>query len=333
MCIRDRVWGDLRADWKAAVRSRLAVAWQFIPVGLLVLATIPGGGGQSFYYGPLLQKIKALWSPALTYLKPIDLGVFVFVLAVLIVGLATRKLVLARAMRVPLAILVLLAALMPFEMEGAWGHIWYADLRLPIVIALLLVAGLRPRNVAPKVTAAVICAGLVLFAGRIYDVSGEWRRVDRDYTEFRTALSVIEPGAALLPVQKQNVPLPEGETRFDQAYWHMPVMVVVDRSAFVPTLFTDPAKQPVRAAPARAAMDTEFGAPIELALLVDSAHGGDTVAGGVGMKPFWQDWPQRYDYVLITHFGATGNPMPDLLAPVHEGSFFDIYRVVTPKGS
>ena len=328
-----RAWADLRADWKAALHNRLAIAWQFIPVGLLVLATMPGGAERSFYYGPLLQKIKALWSPTLTYLKPIDLGVFLFVLAVLVAGLATRKLVLARAMRLPVILFILLAAAMPFQMEGAWGHIWYADLRLPIVIALLLVAGLRPRNVGPKATMVVVSAALVLFAGRIYDISGEWRRVDRDFAEFRTALSVIEPGGALLPVQKQNVPLAEGETRFDHAYWHMPVMAVVDRSAFVPTLFTDPAKQPVRTAPARAAMDTEFGAPIELALLVDSAHGGDAVVGGVGMKPFWQDWPERYDYVLITHFGAKGNPLPDLLAPVHEGSFFDLYRVVAPGGS
>ncbi|MEN8196635.1 MAG: hypothetical protein ABFS30_08975 [Pseudomonadota bacterium] len=328
-----RAWPDLRADWKVAGRSRLAIAWQFIPAAILVLATMPGGAERSFYYGPILQKIKALWSPTLTYLKPIDLGIFLFVLAVLIAGLATRKLVLARAMRLPLAMLILLAAVMPFQMEGAWGHIWYADLRLPIVIALLLVAGLRPHNVGPKAMVVVISAALMLFAGRIYDISGEWRRADRDFAEFRSALSVIEPGAALLPVQKQNVPLTDGETRFDHAYWHMPVMAVVDRSAFVPTLFTDPAKQPVRAVEARAAMDAEFGAPIELALLVDSAHGGGAVVGGVGMKPFWVDWPVRYDYVLITHFGVKGNPLPDLLAPVHEGSFFDIYRVATPDES
>lgn len=322
-----RVWPDLRADWKAALRSRLAVAWQFIPAAILVLATMPGGAGRSFYYGPLLQKIKALWSPTLTYLKPTDLGVIFFVLVVLIAGLATRKLVLARALRLPLAMLVLLAVVMPFQMEGAWGHVWYADLRLPIVIALLLVAGLRPCNVEPKAMAAVVCVGLVLFGARIYDISVEWWRVDRDFAEFRAALSVVEPGASILPVQKQNVPPGEGETRFDHVYWHMPMMAVTDRSAFVPTLFTDPSKQPVRATPARAAMDTEFGAPIELALLVDSAHGGNAVAGGVGMKPFWVDWPRRYDYVLITHFGAKGNPLPDLLSPVHEGSFFDIYRI------
>ncbi|MBE9557868.1 MAG: hypothetical protein IMF08_13500 [Proteobacteria bacterium] len=67
--------------------------------------------------------------------------------------------------------------------------------------------------------------------------------------------------------------------------------------------------------------------------LVDSAHGGNAVAGGVGIKPFWVDWPRRYEYVLITHFGATGNPLPELLSPVHEGSFFDIYRVVALVGS
>jgi hypothetical protein len=34
--------------------------------------------------------------------------------------------------------------------------------------------------------------------------------------------------------------------------------------------------------------------------------------------------------VAITHFGAKGNPLPDLLTPVHEGSFFDIYRIAAP---
>ncbi|MCK4869468.1 MAG: hypothetical protein KAT39_15555 [Alphaproteobacteria bacterium] len=61
--------------------------------------------------------------------------------------------------------------------------------------------------------------------------------------------------------------------------------------------------------------------------LVDLAHGGNAVAVGVGMKPFRVDWPRRYDYVLITHFGAKGSPLPDLLSLVHEGSVFDIYRI------
>jgi hypothetical protein len=264
----------------------------------------------------------------LTWYTPIDAALILFVLGVLVGGLATRRLVLTPGLRLPIAVLTVLAAAMPFNIAGAWGHIWYADLRLPLALALLLVAGLQPRAVSPKVALAVGCAATVLFTVRIVDVATDWRAVDRDFAEYRAALSIIEPGSALLPVQKKNVPLAEGETRFDSTYWHMPVIAVIDRAAFLPTLFTDPAKQPVHAAPSRAAMDTEFGAPIELALLVDSAHGGEAVAGGVGMNPYWKDWPRRYDYVLITHFGAAGNPLPELLAPIHQGSFFDFYRVL-----
>ncbi len=324
-----QAWPRLRQDWKTTISSRLVVAWQFLPVAVLVFATMPAASGRSFYYGPILQKIKALWSPMLAYLKPIDLGIFLFVAVVLIGGLATRRLTLARDMKLPVTLLILIAFAMPFQMEGGWGHIWYADLRLPTVIALLLVAVMRPRNVGPKLLVTVAAAAIVLFVGRIYDITEEWRRVDRDFAEFRAALTVVEPGAAILPVQKQDVPLAEGETRFDHAYWHMPVLAVIDRSAFVPTMFTDPAKQPVRAAPARETMDTYFGAPIELPLLVDSATGGNDVAGGVGMQPYWEDWPSRYDYVVITHFGEKGNPLPELLVPVQEGSFFDIYRIAT----
>lgn len=322
-----RAWSDRRLDGKAELASRIAVAWQFVPVGLLTLATMPTRSGGSFYYGPFLQKVKALWSPTLTYMTPTDLGIFLFVATVLVAGLASRRLVLARHMKFPLVLLLATAAIMPFEIEGAWGHVWYADLRLPIVIVLLLVAGLRPRDFPPKAAMVVVSVGMVIFAARIYDISGEWRRVDRDFAEFRAALEVIEPGAAILPVQKHDVPLPEGKTRFDHAYWHMPVMAVIDRSAFVPTLFTDPTKQPVQATAARESIDTEFGAPIEIALLIDSAYGLGKVSGGVGMDPFWENWPQRYDYVVITHFGAKGNPLPEILAPVHEGSFFDIFRI------
>lgn len=45
------------------------------------------------------------------------------------------------------------------------------------------------------------------------------------------------------------------------------------------------------------------------------------------MRRFWVDWPDRYDYVLVTHFGTAGNPVPSRLALLHAGSFFDLYRV------
>lgn len=317
----------IRGDRRRALRRWAFAAWQFVPAAGLLLATMPEAGERSLYYGPLLAKIRALWSPVLTWYTPIDAALILFVLGVLAAGLVTKRLALAPGLRLPVAATAVLAALMPFWIEGAWGSVWYADLRLPLALALLLVAGLRPRSISPRMAMSVGCAAAVLLTARIVDVTTAWQAVDRDYAEFRSAISRIEPGASLLPVQIRNAAQDGGTRRFDEAYWHMATLAVIDRSAFVPTLFTDPAKQPVRAAPARAAMDTEFGAPIDLPLLVDSAHGGHAVAGGLGMKPFWQGWPKRYDYVLITHFGARGNPLPGFLAAVYEGSFFTVYSV------
>lgn len=328
-----RAWPSLRTEWRSLPRRWAVVAWQFLPAAGLVLATMPDSGSGGFIYGPLMSKVRAIWSPTLTYITPTDAGIFLFVVAILVGGLATRRLVLCHAVRFPLVVLTVLAAAMPFWTEGAWGITAFMDLRLPLFIALLLMAGLRPHNISARVAISVICAAAVLMSARLIDTSLEWRKIDGQYAEFRDALQFIEPGASILPAQTQDSPRREGETRFDYLYWHLPVLAVLDRSAFVPTMFTDPAKQPVRAAPARVAMDTDFGAPIKIDLLVDSARGGNMVAGGLGMKPFWRDWPRRYDYVVITHFGTPENPLPDLLTLEHEGSYFSIYRVLNKDGS
>ncbi|UCH73183.1 MAG: hypothetical protein JSU82_12570 [Rhodospirillales bacterium] len=320
-----------RGERRVAVRQAVVTAWQFLPAAMLVLLTMPEGVERDFLYGPLLAKVRALWSPTLTYLKPIDVAVFLFAAAVPLVGAMTGRLTLVRSLRLPLIVLASAAVVMPFWIQGAWGSIWYADLRLPIVLSLLLIAGLHPRNIDARLAVAILGAGAVLLGGRVADIAFEWRRMDADFAEFRTAAQRIERGAAILPVQRRNVPVPAGETRFDFAYWHVPTLAVIDRAAFVPTLFTDPAKQAVRAAPARDRMDTAFGAPIDVALLVESARGtgdDDSASAHVAIRNFWADWPRRFDYVLLTHFGARGNPLPQQLTAIHEGSYFTIYRIV-----
>jgi len=322
----------LREDRRRVLAGWAVAAWQFLPAGLVVLASMPEAGERSLRYGPLLAKVRALWSPVLTWYKPIDAALILFVLGVLVAGLASRRLVLAPGLRLPVAVLAALAALMPFWMEGAWGSIWYADLRLPLALALLLVAGLRPRAVSPKVALAVGCAAAVLFTARIADVAVDWRAVDRNFAEFRAALDVIEPGASILPVQKHNAVRDGGTQQFDEAYWNMAMLAVIDRGAFLPTLFTDPTKQPVQASPRRADLDTPYGWPVGYDLLADEAAAGaaDSAADGApagSVRRFWIGWSDRYDYVLVTHFGAAGNPDPVRLAPVREGSFFGLYRV------
>jgi hypothetical protein len=232
-------------------------------------------------------------------------------------------------------VLVPLAAMMPFWVRGAWGSVAYSDLRLPLAVVLLLVAGLRVRDVKRETIFALACAAAVLFGARIVNITMEWRQADHEYSEFRAATKVIPKGAAVLPVQIRDAYQVTGVPRFEYAYWHLAALTVIDRSAFMPFLFTDPAKQPIRAAARRKSIDVPFGAPITYKQLEAGITGGNGAVlrqfGDAVAAPFWANWPANYDYVLVTHFGVKGNPLPKLLTPVEEGSFFTIYKVASAK--
>jgi hypothetical protein len=326
---------ELHKNPRAVTARWLFGALQFAPVAILILATIPDSHGHELIYGTFAQKMRAAWSPTLTYQTPTDLILFLFVAGVMIVGLISRKLVLAPQLRFPTLVLIPLAIMMPFWVRGAWGSVAYSDLRLPLAIALLFVAGLRIRDVKRETIFALACAAAVIFGARILNITLEWRQADREFSEFRAATVVIPKGAALLPVQIRDAHFVTGVPRFEYAYWHLAALAVIDRSVFMPFLFTDPTKQPIRAAPRRKSIDAPFGAPITYRQLESGIAGGNGAVlrqfGNSAAHPFWANWPENYDYVLVTHFGVGGNPVPNLLIPVQEGSFFTIYKVASRK--
>lgn len=327
---------SLRQDWRRVAAVWAYGALQFLPIAILMLYTMPQIPNGGFYYGNHVMKLRAAWSPVLAYQRPTDLALLLFVVLVPVIAALKGKLSLAPALRTPLLILVPLAVAMPFWIKGAWGAVAYADLRLPIVIALLLVAGLKLSDVSRKTLFALACSAAVLFSARIYGVTDEWMRIDREFREFRAATAKIPEGASLLPMQLRHKYYPDGTVRYEFAFWHMPALAIVERGLFVPTLFTDATKQPVGVTPERRAIDTPFGRPVDLRRLEQGISG---VGGTYGKpddpfeaQPFWEGWPERYDYLLLTHFGQRANPAPAYLAPVHEGSFFTIFRVIPPAG-
>ena len=42
---------------------------------------------------------------------------------------------------------------------------------------------------------------------------------------------------------------------------------------------------------------------------------------------FAMGWHRKFDYVVYYHFGKAENFEPSLLRPLHQGSFFSIFRV------
>jgi hypothetical protein len=86
----------------------------------------------------------------------------------------------------------------------------------------------------------------VVLGVRVWTVTQTWRDYDRWFGEFRTASAVIAPGARLLVVQ---APIPQDKLHLPgisevlaklqpHSFVHMPSLAVIDRAAFVPSLFT-----------------------------------------------------------------------------------------------
>jgi hypothetical protein len=323
----ERAWRARGAFWRTLLREGAIAASQFaIPFVLWMLA--PTGQGETqTTYGDWQDKVVALFSPVLFFDTWLERLTIVALGAALIRGLFRKYIVLAPGFAFPLVALAVAAVLMPSKLLNVAKF----DLRLPLLILLLLVGVSRLRLPSPRLIAAAASVGLVLFAGRIVAISQSWQELDRQFAEFRAAALRIEPGARILPVQDR----PDGKrVPREPFFWHLATLATVDRDAFSPTFFADPAKQPVRVRPEWTALHSPDVEPITVEQFADAVD-PDVSARLAAMKfpynyqAYWAYWPQRFDYVVLMHFGRPiANPAPRHLQRLVAGSYFDLYRVV-----
>jgi len=305
---------------------------QFLPAAVLFLAALPPRvAAPEWEWGDPIVRLRGLWSPMLYNFGMVDLLLPVFVVAAGLLLFARRWVRPAPGMAVPLLFLTVAALLVPYWSYGRFGGVWGLDVRLWVALSFFAVAGLRfcgPRR-AGGILAAV---ALGLFAARIYHIADHWRVYDRQIAEYREAASVIAPGSRILQSQEKGLPVAGEPGAFRDIYYHFTNFSVIDRSVFLPTFFTDPAKQPVVAAPWLAEIDTPVGLPIrpgELRAWADPAlfdwfEGDDDVGDQRRYGYMWQD---RFDYIVFLHDGSGGNPVPEILDAAAQGSFFTVFRV------
>ncbi len=291
---------------------------------LLALMITRGQAGGLTRYGAVENKLLALVSflPS-PFPGPWFFLVLLALLAGLIWGFFTRRLVLAGAMRLPLLALGMVCLAMPEWLSGVWG----IDRRLPVVFVFLFCASCQWRRL-PNCVAGGAAAALVLcLTGEMVSIAAAWQPMDRQYQEFRTAMTAIDPGARVLAFREDDGPARRGPLT---VYLHLPMLAVIERDAFLPYLFKN-SMMPVHAAPARGVIDTPQGYPISLASL---AEGADPIKGqamlgtldDVAMRNYWGDWPHHFDMAIGLNFG-TSSPVPGFLEPRRYGEFFTIYRV------
>lgn len=314
----------------ALVRFWAPTMLQFaIPAALWLMAPTKDEDAP-IVYGALVQKLAALMSPILFSDDWIDRLAFIAVSALVVRGLFSRTLIVADGLKYPLIALCVVAVLIPSEIFSTWG----ADLRLPTVICCLFVAGTTLRLSNKRLGVAIVGALMAVFIVRTVLIADKWQDYDRQFAEFRAATGAIPEGSSLILAFSGDM-----EQGLDaKSYWHMVSLAVIDRSAFVPTLFTNPTQQPIYVKPPHAANDVPLLSPFELDFLIENVTPGKAdrwakVGLTKNINRIWVNWHRRFDYLLILHTGHLDNPLPRILERTAGGSFFDIYRIKTQSAS
>lgn len=301
-----QIWYERPQRWHAAARRLALAGLPFLPpLAILLLAGELGGAG-AVSYGRPVRKLDLLFSVFDNYDRAFDIGCFAILVALAAFAYARRYLVLAPPLRGPLALLTLAYLLAPTQIITASA----VDHRLPLAIAVLLAAATTTPSLRPQAARVIVLAGLVLFLARMTVIGATWQHSEAVYGRLAAILRQIPEGARLAVAYPPEAIASEAIPKT-----HVPTLAIIERDAFVPTLFAYPSQQPVLFRPeyrelaARAPPDTLWQA----LLAVDG--GASTMLAS-------------YDDVVVLARRPFTLPPEPFLAPIAVEPDFALYRVV-----
>jgi hypothetical protein len=161
---------------------------------------------------------------------------------------------------------------------------------------------------------------------RLAGLAAAWTDQRRDLADLRAVIAAVPPGAL---VYMTNVPQEEAP-----AYWnagrrsrrlsntlrtefHLPALLLIERGAFWPILFANPAQQPISLRPAYATLAREAHDIPSHAALVAHPDSGSAALGD-------------FDFVLMLEAGADSDLpgfVPGCLALMSRTDFAALFRV------
>jgi hypothetical protein len=222
-------------DGDALVR-RLAVAGvQFIaPLGLLL--SWQAGAEGPLRYPPFWRKADLLFTLFDNYDRPFDIASFVLFLGLLLWLAARRRLGLSPRLAVAAALSFAAYLALPSGIAGGSG----LDHRLVPAFFLFLVGASAPSFPSRRIALAIGAGAALLFAVRISLIEHVWLQADSVY---RAPLQAID---RLPRERKLALAYPPRAVDFAAIpEFHLATLAIARREDFVPSLFANPAQQPV----------------------------------------------------------------------------------------
>jgi hypothetical protein len=199
---------------------------------------------------PAGDKALQLLSPFLGYAMFPDLLAAAFV-ASCVVGLALGGGLRMRAHgAIALAVLSGCYTASPFISKGTC----FLDTRFAIMIGYLLFAAIIPARVPLRVGRLIAVCAVCLFAWRITTIGLIWHAYQQDLDGIRAAITSVEPGDTVYTtsVAPEEAPAYWAGAPRSRMLWtgirldyHLAGLLVLERRAFWPFLFSDPAQQPL----------------------------------------------------------------------------------------
>jgi hypothetical protein len=326
----------LRPPWRPATivrRAVLAGCNFLLPLMLLLLMT---GRGAEQHFPPhiefrFLGKILFPWLPVFTGIVAADaiaIGAFGTAIFILMRFGGVRC---DRRLAPALAVWAIALIVLPNQIGRAVSIDW----RLVPFPVLLFLAGLyappaRLQWAAGAVTAVAVCAriGLILPA---------WQDYNAAIADLRPFEQVIEPQAkVVITAAPEKAGYCNEAYRSLHAFNHVPSLLILDRHAFVPGLFSAQGMQPIKVTKEYRAI-SDPGAPIvewSDLMAADTELGRREILERLGSspwRPYYFGWRDAFDYVLVLSLDCKIKPPhDDGLALVAETSSFLLYRIVRP---
>jgi hypothetical protein len=219
------------------------------------------------------------------------------------------------------------------------GNSSYIDIRMALIPAILLVASFRCPSHKKGAIAFLCTLAVVATLARVAVLVPAWQAYSADIAAFRAASARLPFGVKVLVVSAPET----DDRRCDASHrWapkdeHIPSLLVIDRNAYVSTIFADPKMQPIEPTPKiRDYARANAGIlPWNVLLAGQAAETHPALARK--MPPdFWgyypDGWTKRYDYLAVLKRVCDAVPPREPgLAFAGSSGIWRFYRIVRPQ--
>nr|WP_294543698.1 hypothetical protein [uncultured Rhodopila sp.] len=316
------LWPRIRRPELPAVILR-PVAMLLPPIGatllLYALSALSQHGGNTTWMAWKSKLVFSLMPFMLNYVFWLDVLTSGIVAGFLAGCLLTGHGRVAPKAVVAIAVLAVAYPLVPSFFKGTG----LADTRIPVIIGLLIFAGIRPERLSRHAESLAMCGFALLLLVRISLVAFVWHAHGAEVADIRRAIAPVAPGekVAVISVPDEDHPKPDSlDTTEFPSHWravgrrhlgrdydlHIASLLITERRAFWPRLFVDPVQQPLVMRPEyRQLKDRQLPDYADLVAMQRENH--PNPADGAG-QPFC-----GFDHVLLLEGGAI--PDPENLAP------------------